>query len=100
MSPPLVCLEDLHCLPDAAPQPVQLCLPPADPSAQVSLHLPRVRRHLQVRALPDPRHQELPALHTQSGFPVSMSFISGRVKPVQGSEWSVLSIFIFLQVIP
>lgn len=73
LSPPLVYLEDLHYLPDAASQPVQLCIPPENPSAQISLHLPRVRGHLQVGALPDPRHQELSALHAESWFSVSIS---------------------------
>lgn len=33
-----------------------------------------MRGHLQVCALPDARHQELPALHAKSWFPVSILF--------------------------
>lgn len=63
--------ENLHHLPNAAAKPVQLCLSSANPSAQVSVHLPRVRRHLSLRPFPIPCHQELPALHSPSGLPVS-----------------------------
>lgn len=63
--------ENLHHLPNAAAKPVQLCLSSANPSAQVSVHLPRVRRHLSLRPFPIPCHQELPALHAPSGLPVS-----------------------------
>ena len=40
-------------------------LPPENPSARISLHLPRVHSHLQPRSLPDPHHQELSALHVE-----------------------------------
>lgn len=63
--------ENLHHLPNAAAKPVQLRLSSANPSAQVSVHLPRVRRHLSLRPFPIPCHQELPALHAPSGLPVS-----------------------------
>lgn len=63
--------ENLHHLPNAAAKPVQLRLSSANPSAQVSVHLPRVRRHLSLRPFPIPCHQELPALHSPSGLPVS-----------------------------
>ena len=50
--------------------PVQLRFSPEKQSAQISLHLPQVRGHLQVHSLPDPHHQELSALHVESGFPM------------------------------
>ena len=67
--------ENLQHLPNAAPQPVQLRVPPTDPPAQVSLHLPWVWNQLPVGPLPVSRYQELPALHTQGRLPVSTCFI-------------------------
>lgn len=58
-----VSLENMHYLPNASPKPVQLSVTPANPQAQVSLHLPRVWRHLPVCSFPVTCHQELPALH-------------------------------------
>lgn len=89
--PALVYLEDLHHLPDAASQPVQLRIPPENPSAQISLHLPWVRGHLQVGALPDPRHQELSALHEESWVSVSISFPYVQVKLVHLEPHVVLN---------
>lgn len=60
----------MSSVPDDAAQPVQLLRSPEDPRSQVSVLLPRVRRRLPLRLLPDSRQGELPALLPQSGIQV------------------------------